>query len=143
MYVDSQNKFAEGQALTATAVSTNVIDLSVDRNIGKGEPMAAMVTIAVDADTVDGDETYQFVLQTSADEAFTTPFDIVTSQAFDGTTLTEGHIVVLAMGHNNLQYLRLNSVLGGTTPSVTINAFLQPMSMIDGLDYYESGYTIV
>lgn len=144
MFVDSQLEFSDSQALSVTgAVSTNVIDLSVDRNIGKGEPMAVVITIGVDADVADGNETYQFTLQTSADEVFTSPFDLLTTQAFDGTTLTAGHVVVIPVGYNNLQYLRLNSVLGGTTPTVTISAYLQPMSMIDGKDDLPNGYTIV
>ena len=39
MIIDSQQAFADGQVLTSTAVSTNIIDLGVARNIGAGEPM--------------------------------------------------------------------------------------------------------
>jgi hypothetical protein len=143
MNLDRALQFASDQALTATAVSTSVIDLSVDRNIGKGEPMGAVITVGVAADVADADETYQFVLQSSATEAFTVAFDNMTTQVFDGTTLTEGASVVIPVPHNNLQYLRLNNVLGGTTPTVTVSAYLQPMSMIDGYDAYASGYTII
>jgi len=51
MILDSLLQFSDAQALTVTgAVSTNVIDLSNDRKIGIGEPMAAVVTIGVAAD---------------------------------------------------------------------------------------------
>lgn len=144
MFVDSRLEFSDAQALTVTgAVSTNVIPLSVQRNIGKGEPMAVAVTIGVDADYTTMDETYQFVLQTATDAAFTTPVDIMTTQAFIGTDLTAGAVVVVPVGYNNLEFLRMNYVLAGTTPTVTVDAHLQPMSMIDGKDDLPNGYTIV
>ena len=62
MILDSLLKFSDAQALTATADSTNVIDLSNDRDIGIGEPMALVVTVGVAADFTTGDETYQFLL---------------------------------------------------------------------------------
>jgi hypothetical protein len=39
MYIDAQNLFSDAQAVTADAVGTNVIDLTIDRSIGNGEPM--------------------------------------------------------------------------------------------------------
>ena len=50
MILDSQLNFSDSQAVTASAVGTNVIDLSVDRSIGSGEPMAVMFVVEVDAD---------------------------------------------------------------------------------------------
>ena len=66
-------------------------------------------------------------------------FALATIKEFDGTTLVEGHIVVLPIGHQNLQFLRLNSTLGGTTPSGTVSAYLVPSSMIDNSKPFEYG----
>lgn len=144
MFVDSLLEFSDAQALTTTgAVSTNVIDLSVARNIGKGEPMAVAVTVGVAGDYTSANETYQFILQTATDAAFTTPIDIMTTQAFIGTDLPKGHVVIVPVGYNNLRYLRVNYVLAGTTPLITVDAHLQPMSMIDGKDDLPNNYTIV
>lgn len=143
MILDSLLKFSDGQALTATAVSTNVVDLSVDRDMGIGEPMALVVTLGVDADFTTGDETYQFELQTSVDEAFTSPVTVVASAAINGDELTAGKSVVLPLGFDNLQYLRANYTLAGTTPTATVDASFQPLRMIDGTRDYANGYTIV
>ena len=62
MYIDDFLKLSDAQALTATADSTNVIDLSSDRDIGKGQAMAFVVSEGVAADVADADETYSFQL---------------------------------------------------------------------------------
>lgn len=142
MYLDKFLQFSDDQALTATALSTNVIDLSNDRKIGIGEPMAAVVFVTVAADFTTTDETYQFVLQTATDEAFTSPITVVASAAINGDELALGAKVVLPMGHTNLQFLRINNVLAGTTPTVTVDAYLQPLNMIDGVVIYPDGYDI-
>lgn len=143
MILDNFLKFSGAQALTATAVSTNVVDLSVDRDMGIGEPMALVVSVGVDADFTTTDETYQFTLQTATDEAFTSPVTVVQSAAINGDELTAGKLVVLPMGFDNLQYLRASYTLAGTTPSVTVDAYLQPLRMIDGSRDYANGYTII
>jgi len=143
MRLDSKLQFSDAQALTVIgAVSTNVIDLAGDINIGKGEPMGVAIIIGVDADIGDTDETYQFSLQTATDAAFTTPVALMTTEEFDGSTLKAGAIIVIPVGWTNLQFLRLNSVLGGTTPTVTISAYLQPLSMIDGDNILPVNYII-
>lgn len=142
MHLDSQLQFSDAQALTATAVSTNVVDLSEDRDIGKGEPMAVVVSVGVAADYTTTDETYQFAIQTDDNEGFSSPTVITQTAAINGDELTAGTLVVIPLGYTNERYLRINNVLAGTTPSVTIDAYLQPMSMIDGVTDYASGYSI-
>lgn len=141
MFVDSKLEFSDAQALTVTAVSTNVIPVS--GNIGPGEPMAVAVTVNVAADTTTGNETYQFVLQTATDAAFTTPVNLITTEAFDGTTLLEGATFMVPLGSNNLAFLRMNYVLAGTTPLITVDAHLQPQSMIDNKSDLPINYVIV
>lgn len=143
MNLDSQLQFSDAQALTATAVSTNVVDLSEDRDIGKGEPMAVVVSVGVAADFTTGDETYQFAIQTDDNEGFASPTVVTQTAAINGDELAAGALVVIPLGYTNEQYLRVNNILAGTTPSVTIDAYLQPMSMIDGVTDYASGYTVV
>lgn len=143
MILDKLLQFSDAQALTATAVSTNVIDLSEDRDIGIGEPMALVVTVGVAADFTTGDETYQVTLQTATDAAFTSPVTVVSSAAINGDELPAGAKVVLPIGFTNLEFLRVNYTLAGTTPTATVDAYLQPLSMIDGTVDYANGYTIV
>lgn len=139
MFVDSQLMFSGAQALTTTAVSTNVIDLSVDRNIGKGESMAVVLTFGVDSGGTS--PTLQVVLQTDDNEAFSS----ATTVSSSAVTLSAkaGDSIVLPIGYSNERYLRLNYVTGGTTPTATVDAYLQPLSMVDGKDDLPGGYTIV
>ena len=142
MYVDKLLKLSDAQALTATAVSTNVIDLSSDRDIGIGEPMGLVVTVGVAADYTSSDETYKFTLQTATDAAFSSAVTVFETAALAGNTLPAGAKVVIPLGHENLQFLRVNYTLAGTSPSATVDAFITPLSAIDGNAYYASGYTV-
>lgn len=142
MILDFQNQMSDAQALTATAVSTDVLDLDRDDNIGKGEPMAVVVPVVVAADYTTTDETYQFTVQTSTDEAFSSPITVVDSGTINGDVLTAGYKVVLPIGHSNERYLRVSYTLGGTTPSVTVDAYLVPLSDIDSWEANTSGYSI-
>jgi hypothetical protein len=139
MFVDSQLQFSDAQALTATAVSTNDIDLGTDRNIGKGEPMAIVLTFGVDSGGTS--PTFQVVLLTDNDVAFGSATTTASSQVV--TDAKAGDSIVLPIGYTNERYLRLNYVTGGGTPTATVDAYLQPMSMIDGKDDLPNGYTIV
>ena len=143
MILDSLLQFSDSQALTTTgAVSTNVIQLDSVQKIGIGEPMAAVVTVGVAADFTTTDETYQFTLQTATDSAFTTPVTIFATGAIDGDELPLGTKVVIPVGHTNLQFLRVNYTLAGTTPLITVDAFLQPLTDIDGVVLYPDNINI-
>mgnify|MGYP000424555830 FL=1 len=141
MILDSLLKFSDAQALTATADSTNVIDLSNDRDIGKGEPMALVVTVGVAADFTTGDETYQFQLETDDNAAFSSA-TVIGDVTVAAANLAAGDKVVIPLGQTNERYLQARYVLGGTSPSVTVDAYLQPLSMIDASATYASGYSI-
>ena len=147
MFLDAQNLFSDAQAVTITAVSTNVIDLSQDRNIGIGEPMAVLITIDVAADVANADETYQFDLQTDATDAFGSP-TVIASQAFTTaqatTDLLVGARVVLPVRKDLSaeEVLRLNYTTTGTTPSVTVTAALLPQSFIQAEALYPTNIVV-
>lgn len=138
MYLDSKLEFAGGQALTTTAVSTNVIDLGVDRDIGVGESMAVVVSAAVAAGGTS--PTIQVVVQTDDNAAFSSATAIATSPVT--ADIAAGDKIVLPIGITNERYLRLSFVTGGTTPTHTVDAYLQPYSMVDAKTDYANGYDI-
>ena len=149
MIIDAQQLFSDAQALTATAVSTNIIDLGTDRNVGIGEPMDVVINIDVAATTNDGDETYQFDLETDDNAAFTSPEVLVRRLAgalpsIPRADLTAGSRIILPVpGDTRCQrFLRLNYTLGGTTPAVTVTSHLQPHNMTQAEAAYPDNVTI-
>ena len=142
MYIDSLLKLSDAQALTATADSTNVIDLSSDRDIGKGQAMAFVVSVGVAADVADADETYSFQLETD-DNASMTSSTIVAGGAIAGASLTAGSLHAFPIATANEQYLQGVYTLGGTTPSVTIDAWVAPLCDVEQYVAYADNITIV
>lgn len=134
-YTDALLEFSVVQALTATATSTNVIDTSIADGFGTGEPMAIQINVIVAADSTTGNETYEFQLQTGSTD---TPTSVIAKVGFGGsnelaeTVLTAGYIVTLPIppGTTPDRYLRVNYVLGGTTPTISVSASVKPVSMI-------------
>tara|TARA_R110000796_G_scaffold214800_1_gene330735 strand:- start:10321 stop:10746 length:426 start_codon:yes stop_codon:yes gene_type:complete len=141
MYVDSLLEFSDSQALTATAVSTNVVP--VGPNISRGQPMAVVVTFGVAADYTSSDETYQVSIQTDALASMGSPTVIASSGVINGDQLTAGAKIVVPIGFSNEPFLRLSYVLAGTTPSATVDASLMPMNMIDSYDSYADNVVIL
>lgn len=140
MYIDSQLLLSKEQTVTADAASTNVIDLGVSQDIGRGEPMAVVVVVNEGADFTTEDETYAFQVRTGSTD---TPTTVIASQAIDASDLVAGSRHVLPIGFSNDRYLAAYYDVDGTTPSVTVTTFLAPMSMVASEDrVYDSGYTI-
>lgn len=141
MITDNQELLSDAQAITADAASTNIRDFGGDFDIGRGEPMAVVVQIDVAADITTGDETYTFVLQTDDNSGFASPTDIM-SRTIAASGLTAGSRFLLPLTLGNERYLRVFYDVGGTTPTMTVTAFLQPMSMIDSQEAYPDALTI-
>jgi hypothetical protein len=129
MIMDAYLLLSDAQAFTATAVSTNTIDLGgTNRDIGTGTPMVAMMTIDVAADAGTGDETYEFQIITSASADLSSP-TVIASRVISRTALLLGtlHYLDVPMGGVIAQrYLGARLVLGGTTPSVTATIAIIP-----------------
>jgi hypothetical protein len=133
MLLDAQLQFSAAQALTATAVSTNVIDLGAVRQIGVGEPLSILVCVIVAADFTTANETYQIDIQTDDNSAFSSATTL-SSTILTAAQLTLGAVRAIAVPRYNMErYLRLNYTLGGTTPTVTLSTWLQPTGMISEL----------
>ncbi len=118
MYIDSLLEFSRAQALAATGASQNVIDLGSDRDIGPGRPLWTVIAFKADAVAAG---TYQIDLQTDDNVGFASPTVIA---SVSPSTPKAGQRVVIGMPFANERYLRLNYTLGGTGPSMTVDAFL-------------------
>lgn len=143
-YCDAENRLSDSQAVTADAVSTNSFDTGAAANdIGTGEPLCVDVTIEVAADAATGDETYTFEAIESAAAALTTP-TVLASRTIAAATLVAGYNfqIPIPPGAKVLRYLGANYNTGGTTPGITISAFIQPLSMIQQWKAYDDNITI-
>jgi hypothetical protein len=143
MLLDKQLEFSSAQAITADAVSTNVIDLASARQIGLGQAMSILICVIVAADATTGDETYSFELQTDDNSAFSSATTLSDTD-IPRASLTAGSIHAIALPRAGLErYIRLNYDVGGTTPTITVSAYLQPTDMIQGAyTKYPSAITI-
>jgi hypothetical protein len=156
MWIDAQNLFSDAQAITADAVGTNVIDLTVDRSIGNGEPMGVVFQIDVAADQTTGDEDYAFHVEYASDAAQTTGRKLIGFRNFESGTpaapfqdadlLVPGFKFVIPIPPAALseteRYLGIRYDVTGTTPTVTVTAWLAPLSMIDTSEVsYPNNYT--
>lgn len=157
MILDAELQLSDAQALTATALSTNVIDLGTDTQLGNGEPMAVLFTVTVAADQTTGDEDYTFDIEYGSNAAMSTGRQIMGRRIFESGTptapaqnadlLVAGYQFYIPIPPGTLgdseRYLAARYTLAGTTPTITVDAHVVPMCLADAHDAtYASGYTI-
>ncbi len=156
MYLDAQGQFSDAQAVTASAVGTNVIDLSQDRSIGNGEAMTVMFTVTVAADQTSGDEDYTFDVEYATNAAQSTGVQLVGRRIFESGTPTapaqDADLLVAGFSFfidipatklsESAQFLGIRYVTAGSTPTITMNAHLMPKSFADATNDYADGFAI-
>lgn len=127
MYIDRLGLLSDAQALTASALSTNVIDftnVTPKRQVGAGARLWAMFAIGVAADFTTGDETYQFDLYTSAAADMSSPV-VLDSRAIVATSLPAGALVAIAIPQARmLEFFSAHYTLAGTTPTITVTSWV-------------------
>lgn len=140
MFLDRQNKVSDAQVLTATAVSTDVIDLGEERRLGTGEPMA----FVVQADVALGGTSPTLVIAIQSDdvENFASPAVVLSSATLSALAAGQRVILPIPPGARTERFVRLNYTLGGTSPTVTLTSALLPMSMIQNDFYYNDAIVI-
>ncbi len=128
MIFDKTLQFSNAQAITATAVSTNVVDLlatgtafghaaALKRDFGKGYDIPFLVQVVESFNTL---TSLTVTLQGSTDEAFTSPQTIWTSGAVPLATLVAGYrlpISELPEG-TTFRYIRLSYTVAGSNPTL-------------------------
>ncbi|NMZ78405.1 Bbp16 family capsid cement protein [Pseudomonas mandelii] len=146
MITDKLNTFSNAQLVTATAASTDVIDLgpltrgNTRRDIGAGEPIYLVVAMLAAATAV-GAATTNIQLQTSDDDAtWVTLFD---SGALALADLAAGkRPVQIAVPRGVRRYLRLNFVIG-TGPLTAGSFWAGLVKDVQDNTKYASGFVIL
>lgn len=120
MIFDKTLLFSDGQAVTADAPSTNIVDLGpiapgVKFDIGKGKQIPIRVQVT---ETFDKLTSIVVSLQASADAAFTSPKTVWTSPSILAADLVAGYVFnidYVPRGASE-RYIRLYYDITGTTP---------------------------
>lgn len=143
MFADFKLQLSSSQALTVTAVSTNKLNLGAARNLGIGTPMAVQFNVIVAASTGNADETYQFDLRTDATDAMGSPITIA-SRVIARATLVAGFRFAMNLPSDTSLEEILDALytLGGTDPTITVDAHLVLASEVEGIVFYPSNSTL-
>jgi hypothetical protein len=105
--LDRQVLFSDSQAVTASAVSTDVVDLGSSRDIGAGAPVDVVLQVT-ETFTAAGGATLTGALQTASDEAFSSPLTLTSTGALALADLTVGRkISISSVPRGTLRFLRL------------------------------------
>lgn len=124
MITDKQLTLSDGQAITATADSTNIINAG-QAGVNNGEPVELLLQVE-DNFTAAGAATLTVSMVTATDEAFTSPVTLLTTAAIPKATLVRGYQLPLSfLPANMLQYTKLvYTVATGPMTAGKINAGL-------------------
>jgi hypothetical protein len=150
MLLDSLLEFSDAQAVTSTAISTNVIDLgpvspNTTRDIGAGEPVYLVIQTETTCTDTSSDATVAFTLESdsTADLATSATVHFSTGAKAFATYATAGTQVVVTRlpGGEYEQYLGVRyTVASGPLTAGKFNAFLT--KDVQNWRSYENNQTI-
>jgi hypothetical protein len=114
MLFDALNKFSSAQAITATAVSTNVIDTGSSKDDGKAGNLPLLIQVVEDFNKL---TSLTVALQTDDAEGFGSAETLysVTVPLADLKAGYQTPVITLPQGVK--RYLRLNYTVTGTAPT--------------------------
>ena len=147
--LDTLLQLSAAQAVTATAVSTNTIDLSVARDMGPGSDLYAVFGVDVAA-TAAGAATVTFEVITSATADLSSPTVVSSSGPIPKADLTAGRRPIsvcvssqaLIANNNGQRYLGVRyTVATGPLTAGSFTCYLNN-SEVGSPKYYASGFTV-
>lgn len=147
MLTDANLTLSASQAVTATAFSTNTIDLGVARDIGAGEELNIYVNIEQTA-TAAGAATVNFQVVTSANANLSTPTIVGQTDAIPKASLVAGKQIMIPVPRSFInalgqRYLGLQYTVGtGPLTAGIFSAGVIIDAVDSGLKNYPSGYSV-
>lgn len=145
MIVDAFCQLSSAQALTVDAASEDYMDLTNARDFGIGEPLALVINVKVAAGGTT--PTMQVNVEVDDNTSFSSATVIAASKALAAADMALGAQIVIPIPPITLfvksdpaaaeyQYLRANYDMGGTNPTVTVDATVMPLKMVQGYRSY-------
>lgn len=149
MLLDANLQLSAAQAVTATAVSTNTIDLGQNRDLGPGEDLYAVITVDVSAAAA-GAATVNFQLIASDTANLASPTILSQTDAIGKAELTAGREPIaieiphtyLAANPKGQRYLGLQYTVG--TGPLTAGSFTCYIGKAPATSkkFYPSGFSV-
>jgi hypothetical protein len=145
MLIDAQNTFSNSQAITASAASTDVLDLGAVRNIGVGEHLYIVFHVTVAFTDTGSDSTVTPSLETDDNSSFSSAATVDTFATLAALTPANTYrfypLAPITAAGLYERYLRVYyTVAGGNLTTGSISAFLT--HDIQAFRAYTSGYTV-
>jgi uncharacterized protein YdbL (DUF1318 family) len=108
MYQDAHNQFSSAQAVTATAASTNLIDLGAIRNMGVGENLYLVVVCTTAMTDAGSDSTLAVTVETDDNSSFSSATTTQTIGTFAAVSAAGTKLVArIQPDQMNERYVRL------------------------------------
>ena len=122
MIFDMENLFSNAQAVTASAASTNVIDLGSVRDIGPGNPID--LTIQLTADAGGTSPTIKAGVQIDTAENFSSAVTVAESAVISGGKAGDQFSLNYVPNGTKGRYVRLYYTTTGSSPTHAVTAGL-------------------
>jgi hypothetical protein len=130
MYIDNFTRFSDSQAVTASAASTNLIDLRAAHQLSAGQPIYLVSVVTVAMTDAGSDSTITVILESDTTAAFGSPTTVQTLGTFAAVSAVGTRIVAPVMNFATAErFLRVTyTVANGnlTTGSFTTLVTLDP-----------------
>ena len=131
MILDMQSLFSDNQAITATAVSTNVVDLGATeapvnraaptnpvliKDLGKGEPTPILIQVTEDFDAL---TSLNIAVQVDTVEGFGSPTEVLSVDVVLADLVAGYQTPIIWVPTKvNQRFMRLNYTVTGSNPTV-------------------------
>ena len=141
MIIDAQNYFSTAQAVTSTAISENIIDLGVARDMGAGQPVWIVCQVTTAIATESSGTVVVTVVNHSSEPSSGQGTTIMTLGTFTAGSADAGAKLqaILPPCATDLQYLAVQYTVSGVSAGA-VDCFLTPTP--DNPKFYPDAVTI-
>lgn len=124
MLLDALNRFSDKQAVTATAVSDNIVDLGTNRDLAVYSSLEVVaIPCTADGADIEGEGALSMAVETSETEDFSEATVLVQSAEMGVEELNKGPLGI-KLPYGGKRFLRLNYTVEGTLTGLLITSGL-------------------